>query len=156
MTYLEDQNNLAAFINQPAVNKLLSTHPGFANNPKRCYYILVTGRRDDIKNRNLLSQYTHHNFYIMTYDSLYEAIPRVLECYLGYARGQDIIVNNEHMIDFNTTLFEYLANCESIRIKQTFYDDLVKYCGDKTEGFLAKLGSNTGEKLQQLKENIIR
>lgn len=38
MTYLEDPNNLAAFINQPAVNKLLSTHPGFANNPKRLLF----------------------------------------------------------------------------------------------------------------------
>lgn len=156
MTYLDDPNNLAAFINQPAVNKLLSTHPVFANNPKRCYYILVTGRRDAVKNIQLLSSYIKPNFYIMTYDSLYEAIPRVLECYLGYARGQDIIVNNEHMIDFNTTLFTYPANCENIRIKQTFYNDLVEYCGDKTEGFFAKLEDNTREKLQQLKENIIR
>lgn len=156
MTYLDDPNNLAAFINQPAVNKLLSTHPGFANNPKRCYYILVTGRRDSVKNRHLLSSYIKSNFYIMTYDALYAAMPRVFEFYLGYEKGQDIIVKNEHMIAHNTTLFEYPVNCENIRIKQTFYDDLVKYCGDKTEGFLAKLGSNTGEKLQQLKENIIR
>ncbi len=155
-TYLNEPNNLASFINQPAVNKLLSTHPGFVNNPKNCYYILVTGRRDDIKNRNLLSQYTHHNFYIMTYDSLYEAISFSPEYYLGSEKGQNIIVKNEHMIEHNTTLFVYPANCDNIRINQNLYDELVKYCGDKTEGFLAKLGDNTGEKLQQLKGNIIR
>ncbi len=161
-SYFYKLENQLSFREHPVIKKLLSFNSALYENPINFRYILVIGRRKKLIDNNQLKYWRTLNkesgdTYYMTYDSLYEGIKQENDRYICHIEKDFLCIDSEKMLPGDSELGISVlchTDCNGIKIKQSLYDEVLKYQNNNIGNYNKILGNDFENKLSILKKNI--
>ncbi|MBQ9246454.1 DUF4263 domain-containing protein [bacterium] len=155
--YFSIEENKLAFKQNKVIKELMSFNPNFFHNPCNFKYILVIGRRETLYNSKFKDKFRSifpRNSYIMTYDSLYEALDKKNDNYICHIENDELYIDSTKYV--NDVMFHWLS-CNNIRIKEQLYLELEKRNTPYNKNnFIETQTKLSPEKLELIKKNIFK